>query len=232
MRTKPAAVLSTLGSFPQIRPERLSKMARELSIFETPARKTRVIDGDNATDAYLLLSGAIKVAYPDPLMASILAPGEIFGLCNLIPGGSPVLRYQAITDSAIGQIPAALFSDTLFNVSLKTFGLLVNFVLSTWWTGVGSGGATLGRLPLRSRLSRALLEMGAKFGTREPRGMLLNLPVTQKDLADLIGSSRPQVSVHLAKLSDSGALIRKGRRLILVESRLREEAARAVFTQA
>jgi CRP-like cAMP-binding protein len=78
------------------------------------------------------------------------------------------------------------------------------------------------------RVHLPLLAMGSKFGVEDSRGMLLNLPLTQKDPADLIGSSRPPVSVQLAKLSGCSALIRDGRRLILVKPRLENEAFGAV----
>jgi CRP-like cAMP-binding protein len=226
MKTQPTPVLSTFGGLSQLAPERQRKVARELAIIELAARERKTIDGESATDAYLVLRGAVKIAAMDSQVASILAPGEIFGLCHLIPGGPPVLRYQAITDSLIGRMPAALFSDKWFNLSPRTFTKLVEFVLGKWWTGAATSRNT-GRLPLRSRLSRVLLDMGNKFGVQDSRGMLLNLPVTQKDLADLIGSSRPQVNIQLARLSDAGAVIRRGRRLILVQSRLQQEAAKA-----
>jgi CRP-like cAMP-binding protein len=227
MKTQPTPVLSTLGSFSRMAPDRLRKIARELTIIELPARQANTLAGESATNAYLVLSGAVKIGHVEPYLASILAPGEIFGLCHLVPEDPGVLRYEAITDSIIGRIPAASFSDNWFNVSLNTFTVLVNFVLGTWWTGALARSNALGRFPLRSRLSRVLLDMAAKFGVEDSRGMLLDLPVTQKDLADVIGSSRPQVNIHLTRLSESGALIRKGRRLILVQSRLREEAAKA-----
>lgn len=229
MKRKATADLSTFSSFSRVAPERLSKVAGESAIHEVPARQRRIIAGESATDAYLILSGAVKISSVGPFVATILAPGEIFGLCDLIPQGPGTLRYQAITDSVIGRMSAGPFADTMFDVSLESFGLLVDFVLSTWWAGSVARRSALGRLPLRSRLCRILLEIGTKFGVQDPDGVLLNIPITQKDLAELVGSSRPQLNILLAKLSDSGALIRNGRRLILVESRLQEEASGGDF---
>jgi Crp-like helix-turn-helix domain len=131
-------------------------------------------------------------------------------------------------NSVIARISPRCFADTLFGVSLKSFGLMVEFVLGTWWAGSVARHSAVGRLPLCSRLSRTLLAIGSKFGVEDSRGMLLDLPLTQKDLAEMIGSSRPQVSLQLSRLSGRGALIRDGRRLILVRPALEEEASRAV----
>jgi CRP-like cAMP-binding protein len=218
------SILHNFEDLYRIAPEKLQELSRALSLFKVPAREGKLITGEGANQAYLILRGAVKVGYVSPFLSTILAPGQISGLCDLTPEGPRLMRYGAITDSVIGRIEPRSFVDTLFGVPLRSFQLMAKFVLGNWWAGSVARHSAVGRLPLLPRLSRTLLAIGAKFGVEDSRGMLLNLPLTQKDLADLIGSSRPQVSLQLAKLSGCGALIRDGRRLILVKPRLEEEA--------
>ncbi len=49
----------------------------------------------------------------------------------------------------------------------------------------------------------------------ESRGILLRVAVSHKDLADLVGASRPRVTEHLAELEREHLLIRQGRQLIV-----------------
>jgi CRP-like cAMP-binding protein len=72
----------------------------------------------------------------------------------------------------------------------------------------------------RDRLVIALIEMGAKFGVRDSRGLILNLPITQKDLADLLGASRQKVNAYLGELVRSGAVINLKRQIVLVPGKL------------
>lgn len=75
---------------------------------------------------------------------------------------------------------------------------------------------------MRVRLIEELLELGAKFAVRDARSVILNVPVTRKDLADVIGASRQLVSALLNDLEAEGALERDRPRLILRESKMRE----------
>ena len=75
---------------------------------------------------------------------------------------------------------------------------------------------------MRVRLIEELLELGSKFAAREARGVILNVRVTRKDLADLIGASRQLVSALLNDLEAQGAIERERHRIILREAKLRE----------
>ena len=70
-------------------------------------------------------------------------------------------------------------------------------------------------LDLRERLVFTLRQLCTSFGIEESRGTLLRIPVSQKDLADLIGASRPRVTEHLAELEREHLLIRQGHQLIV-----------------
>jgi hypothetical protein len=66
----------------------------------------------------------------------------------------------------------------------------------------------------------ALIELGAKFGVRDSRGLILNLPMTQKDLANLLGASRQKVNAYLGQLVELGAVIHLSRQIVLVPDKL------------
>jgi hypothetical protein len=70
----------------------------------------------------------------------------------------------------------------------------------------------------------ALLELGASFGAQNTRGVVLTITPTQPELADLVGASRPKISVVLGDFVCRRAIYREGRHLALVPSRLEEMA--------
>ena len=53
----------------------------------------------------------------------------------------------------------------------------------------------------------------------------MNLPLTHQDLADLVGATRPIITLQLRDLERDGAIIRERRRLVLVPNRLSNEGA-------
>jgi CRP-like cAMP-binding protein len=81
------------------------------------------------------------------------------------------------------------------------------------------------RLDVRDRLLTAFAELGSKFGAPDERGFLLNIPLTHQDLADLVGATRPMITLQLRDLERKGAIIRERRQLILVPHRLCMEGA-------
>jgi hypothetical protein len=85
-------------------------------------------------------------------------------------------------------------------------------------------------LGLRERLAGALLEVGNKFGVEDARGVLLTLKLTHEDLADLVGASRQRTTVQLKEFENEQALIRDGRRMIIVPHKLLGKRAERIAT--
>src|SRR5258708_18491520 len=72
-------------------------------------------------------------------------------------------------------------------------------------------------MALWERLEVGLKELGARFGVRGTRGVLLMPELAHADLADMIGSSRPMVSRLIAEMTEEGLLLRQGKQFILLE---------------
>jgi hypothetical protein len=66
-------------------------------------------------------------------------------------------------------------------------------------------------LGLHERIAIALLELCSDFGIEESRGTLLRVPFSHKDIANLVGASRPRITEHLARLEREKFMIRQGR---------------------
>lgn len=73
---------------------------------------------------------------------------------------------------------------------------------------------------LEERVALILLELSDDFGVRDALGMRLTVKARQKDLAELLGASRPRVSEHLMEFEHKGFIVRKNRQLIVRRDRL------------
>jgi CRP-like cAMP-binding protein len=83
-------------------------------------------------------------------------------------------------------------------------------------------------LGLRERVAIALLELCSELGVEESRGTLLTVSLSHKDIADLVGASRPRVTEHLAELERERFVIRQGRQFVVEVNKLSESIARYV----
>lgn len=70
---------------------------------------------------------------------------------------------------------------------------------------------------VRHRLAWVLLELGERHGAKGEEGILIDLPLSQQDLADMVGASREKVNRKLRRLADQG-LIRVDRCRITVRN--------------
>jgi CRP/FNR family cyclic AMP-dependent transcriptional regulator len=76
-------------------------------------------------------------------------------------------------------------------------------------------------LSVTDRLERRLEDLAARFGRPTPGGELIDLFLTQSDLAALVGASREHVNRAVGKLDRAGRVRRAGRGRYVVRPALR-----------
>jgi CRP-like cAMP-binding protein len=111
----------------------------------------------------------------------------------------------------------------MLGVPLERFSRTLEVTVGRWWSMLQRYTNFVG-LTVRERLAGALLELGAKFGADDARGVLLTLKLTHADLAELVGASRQRTTEQLIEFENQHMIIRDGRRLIIVPQRLRDLA--------
>src|SRR5258708_34884081 len=66
---------------------------------------------------------------------------------------------------------------------------------------------------LVERLALILLELSDDFGIRDALGMRLTVKARHKDLAELLGASRPRVSEYMKEFEQKGLVARRARQV-------------------
>ena len=70
---------------------------------------------------------------------------------------------------------------------------------------------------VRTRLAQALSELATDFGCEEERGTLIDLPLTQSDLAQLVGSTRETTSTVFNEFRRNGLVDSEGRSIWVLD---------------
>ncbi len=179
-------------------------------------RKGEVIFPEEALAAgvHILLAGVAKITClnrcGERVTVALLAPGPIPEFLF-----SPVSRWhfrcEAYSDCRVGHLGWDQFDVITRAASPSALRTFHDNNLVQWYRWSLS---FLG-LDLRERLVFTLRQLCSNFGVMESRGILLRVAVSHKDLADLVGASRPRVTEHLAELEREHLLIRQGRQLIV-----------------
>jgi CRP/FNR family transcriptional regulator, cyclic AMP receptor protein len=178
------------------------------------------------SDVFILLLGAARFSCVGVkrgrIVVAILPPGVI-PQPPLLTRFNFQFRCEALRNSRVARVSRDSFVEIMLGFRAANFERASNLVfgrldkLLTRYAGFTG-------LDLRSRVAHALLELGTSFGAQNARGIVLTLNPTQQELADLVGASRPKISIVLSEFTRRRALYREGRRLAIVPSRLEEMA--------
>ena len=83
---------------------------------------------------------------------------------------------------------------------------------------------------LEERVALILLELSENFGLRDKLGIRLTVPASHKDLAELVGASRPRITEHLIMFERKHLISRNSRQLVVNRDRLESFLAQAHIT--
>ena len=143
--------------------------------------------------------------------------GEPLGIVDRVDDAGHrhhVLEGQALTKCTVGLLSREQIATLLHKLDCKTaVKLLEN--LNTMWSAIFERFAGLIGLSLRERLEMVFQDLAARFGVGDDRGVLIMPKLSQEELAEMIGSSRPMISKLLADMTQEGLLARGEHRLIL-----------------
>lgn len=170
-------------------------------------------EGGPADCVHLLESGLVRrfrtAASGEEVTLGYVRPGEVFGEFMAAPGASQSSFAQALRRSNVWRIPRQTFANAV--AEDPTLGLDLLRQVDAWRRRIERHVVDLAALGARARVARALLELADDFGVEEAGAVALELPMTQGELATLVGMSRQTVSTELGALAREGLICRRAR---------------------
>ena len=187
-RMKPLSFLS---------PAALHELATALNSGNFRRREVIIPEEELAAGLHVLLRGVAKITCLNPVgqrvTIALLAPGPIPQFGSL-PVSRWHFRCEAHCDCRFGGVSWDQF-DVITREALRSdLRKFQENNLIPWYQFFGQS------LHVRERLLFALLQLCSNFGVTESRGTLLRVPLSQNDLAGLVGATRPRVTEHIADL--------------------------------
>src|SRR6266850_736415 len=180
----------------------ITRLAAALSM-DTVAKREIIIDDKHSPElAFILLSGVARITCRnrkgDRVLVIMVAPGMVPGFPPPVPGISYNFRCEAVTDCQIGTIELKAFVEISLGIASDDFKRMALSYLGRWDL-VQLRCANFMSCTLEERLALILLELSESFGVKDRRGTRLTISARHKDLADLVGSSRPRVTEFLGQ---------------------------------
>ncbi len=174
--------------------------------------------------AHILLTGIARITFlnarGERVTVAMLAPGPIPEFPSL-PISHFDFQCEAYNDCRVGSVNWNTLDGITENAAESAFKLFHQNDLKQWYRLLLRSSSFL-NLGLHERIGITLLELCADFGIEESRGTLLRVSFSHKDIANLVGASRPRVTEHLAKLERDRFVTRQGRQLVVQVEKLTE----------
>jgi CRP-like cAMP-binding protein len=173
--------------------------------------------------AYVLLSGVARITCRnrrgERTLVIMVAPGMIPGVPPAVSGIKYDFRCEAVTACRIGIISLEDFIEIALGIASADFKRMAASY-SGRWDLVQLRCSNFMGCTLEERVALILLELTENFGVRDLQGIRLMVTTRHKDLAEMVGASRPRVTEYLASFERKNLIARDGRQMIVKRNRL------------
>jgi CRP-like cAMP-binding protein len=175
--------------------------------------------GESADHVYFLKEGRLKIyhrgRFGQKITLAILSPGAVFGELALSAGESHEQEVEALETSLVCSMTAKDFQALLDLKPAVAFRVIQH--LSEQRRRLERKIAALVFKDVPARLAEALLELAPGCGQPCVHHLALDLVITQQDLADLIGATRPVVNATLKQFQRQGLIASRRNRICLAD---------------
>jgi len=155
---------------------------------------------------YLLLKGRVKLYRVSSAGKEVTQwfcfPGEAFGLSELQTTVHQTIYAQCCEKSEVLAIPLNKFS--LFIQQSPDAALKIIEQLSMRLKITGDTLLNFTSDDVKTRLIKLLIRLNMRFGVKSREGVLIDIVLTHKEIADMIGTCRQSVTTALGELKVSG----------------------------
>jgi len=176
--------------------------------------------GDPGLSLHLVCHGHLKIVRSSEAgteaVLAIVGPGDLFGEMALLDGGPRSATVVALEPVETAMLQRTDLLGLLRRSPAAVEGLLAGLVGTI--RKASESAADLMLLDQSGRLAKKLVELADVHGRQTPHQQVeIEIPLTQDDLAAMIGATRTRVNRLLSRYEAQG-IIALGRRRIVIRS--------------
>jgi CRP/FNR family cyclic AMP-dependent transcriptional regulator len=188
---------------------RTVKIARHVNVYSC---------GDQDEMVYFIESGQIKLlmlsSEGKECLLAIHSAGDVFGELCLSGLGARVETATAMKQTMLKQIPCAQFLGRLSRDSL--FEGFVRY-LAVRIADQQQVIANLVTVDSEQRLGQTLLQLARTMGKKDPRSIRIELKISHEELSEMVGTTRPRISLFMQRFHNLGLIETNGDRFLIIK---------------
>ena len=213
------AFVKPVALFSSLEPSALRDVRAAARVRTVDAGSVFFREGDPAAAFFVLETGSVKIAQLTPeghqVVLRLLSPGDAFGGVAAFGGATYPISAEAVTDSAAfewaGDVMAHLMErhprlalNALRFVAGRLHDLQVQY-------------RQLATEKVERRVARALLRLVQQAGRRVAGGVLIDLPLSRDDVAQMTGTTLYTVSRIISRFESDG-IVEAGRQRMVIRN--------------
>ena len=211
--------LKALANISWLTARQLEKLGDALTVTRHEKRTIIFSDKSFSERAHILLSGVARITSDNRkgqrTTMIMVAPGLIPVFPKPVTGVTYNFRCEAVTTCQVGTLGLNAFVKICLGIGSAAFKQLATSFLGRW-DRVQLRRSNFIGCTLEQRLALTLLDLSESFGVPNPRGgVRLTLSVPHRELAELVGASRPRVTEHLHEFTQKHLISLQNRRLVV-----------------
>ena len=174
--------------------------------------------GDQDEMVYFIESGQIKLLMLSSegreCLLAIHTDGDIFGELCLSGLGARLETATAMKPTTLKQVPCSQFFARLNRDSL--FEGFVQY-LAVRIADQQQIIANLVTVDSEQRLGQTLLQLARTLGKKDPRSIRIELKISHEELSEMVGTTRPRISLFMQRFRNLGLIERNGGHFLIIK---------------
>jgi len=217
------SVLSSIPLFSSLKDDFVNDIAQSLSVRNYRQNQVVFHQGDPGSTLFIITSGQVKITisnqHGEEVLLAILGENECFGEISVFDGMERTATAMTTAETV------CLHRDQFLDIVMKHPQMATDVfaALSRRLRQADIFVQDAIFMNIRSRLAKKLVELADQYGQKTDRGIVIDLNITQQELADAIGASRVAVNIELGILQESSIIdINRKQITVLLPQKLQE----------
>jgi CRP-like cAMP-binding protein len=212
-------ILHNLPFFKNLSHDEVTEVNKLFNDVHFAAGENVYFSGDRAVRLYVIATGSVKLfkysSDGKTVLVDVLKQGEFFG--NLDPSGEAVYveTAEVQTPSCILNINSVNFRNIL--EKYPNSALIVLDIISQRLRESHEMLRQLSALSVENRIFYTLLKLAEKLGEQKEIGLLIQIPLSRKDIAEMTGTT-PETASRIMSRLQSENIIETGRKWIAIKN--------------
>lgn len=182
--------------FREIDSQGIQEIVQASHVRKLPSGEYYFFEDEPADTAYVLLEGKVKLTQVTPdgqqIILGYLSPGRVFGIIAVLKK----VKYP-VTAEAVGQCKALAWDQKTMTKLMERYpriALNALYIMSGQIREFQNRVRDLSTKRVETRIARAVLRLARQSGKKIDSGVLIDLPLSRQDLAEMSGTTLYTVS--------------------------------------